>query len=74
MARKSKIRTWEDVAECAGITVRELRELARHEPRLAAMLKDFSVGEHPSGIPMTPEEYEKRFLKDQDTVNQQDQT
>jgi hypothetical protein len=71
MARKSKIRTWEDVAECAGLTVRELRELASHEPRLAAILKDYPVGERSSGIPMRPEEYEKRFLRQQCTLNQE---
>ena len=64
MARKSKIRTLEDVAEYAGITVRELRELAKHEPRLAAILKKYPVGECPSGIPMSPEEFDKRFLKE----------
>jgi hypothetical protein len=63
MARKSKIRTWESVAECAGITVRELQELAKHEPRLAAILKSYPTGDTSSGVPMKPEEYEKLFLK-----------
>ena len=66
MARKSKIRTWEEVAESAGLTVRELRELADSEPRLAAMLKDYPVGICPSGIPKKPEEYAKALLKQDD--------
>ena len=63
MARKSKIRTWESVAECAGITVRELQELAKHEPRLAAILEDYPIGDISSGIPMKPEEYERLHLQ-----------
>jgi len=54
--RRSKIRTWEDVAECAGITVRELHEIANHEPRLKAILQDYPEGIRSSGIPMHPEE------------------
>ena len=64
MVRKSKIRTWEDVAESAGITVRELKELADYEPRLAALLKDYPAGVCPSGVPKKPEEYEKSLLKE----------
>lgn len=66
MARKSKIRTWEEVAEAAGLTVRELRELADAEPRLAAILKNYPVGVCPSGIPKRPEEYAKSLLKQED--------
>jgi len=63
MARKSKIKTWECVAECAGITLRELKELAEHEPRLAVILKDYPTGNVPSGIPMKPEEFMDLFHK-----------
>ena len=57
--RRSKIRTWEDVAECAGITVRELHEIANFEPRLKAILQDYPEGIRSSGIPMRPEEFAK---------------
>ena len=62
MARKSRIDTLELIAECAGITVRELRELADHEPRLAEVLERYPIGQCFSGIPMRPEEY-KKFLR-----------
>jgi hypothetical protein len=71
MARKSKIRTWEEVAEAAGLTVRELRELADAEPRLAAVLKNYPVGVCPSGIPKRPEEYAKSLLKQEENLTEE---
>jgi hypothetical protein len=55
---RRRVRSLEDAADLAGITVDELLELASTNPRLSEILKGYPQGIPPSGIPLTPSEFD----------------
>jgi hypothetical protein len=59
----------EEIADMASISVEELLEIAKHEPRIAMLLADAPRGVPDSGIPPDPSMYGKlnKYISDSDS-------